>query len=194
MKKKIINCCVFLSFFSPAVTSLPFLWLLSFFIPPRCLLFWLFLATYLTLIYSQTHKIRKHTGKHAERACTAHQGDKASAASAFFIFKVSFCLKTALSCFFQTQLNIDVNSPPPLSSEQLTNKKKTKLHIPDVNRLRHTNTYRYSAAEAGSFDGRSGFHSISGLCWVTQLAWSPSGLHLINLYTAVLGAPRDRQV
>lgn len=126
MKKKIINCCVFLSFFSPAVTSLPFLWLLSFFIPPRCLLFWLFLATYLTLIYSQTHKIRKHTGKHAERACTAHQGDKASAASAFFIFKVSFCLKTALSCFFQTQLNIDVNSPPPLSSEQLTNKKKNK--------------------------------------------------------------------
>lgn len=124
MKKKIINCCVFLSFFSPAVTSLPFLWLLSFFIPPRCLLFWLFLATYLTLIYSQTHKIRKHTGKHAERACTAHQGDKASAASAFFIFKVSFCLKTALSCFFQTQLNIDVNSPPPLSSEQLTKKKK----------------------------------------------------------------------
>lgn len=126
MKKKIINCCVFLSFFSPAVTSLPFLWLLSFFIPPRCLLFWLFLATYLTLIYSQTHKIRKHTGKHAERACTAHQGDKASAASAFFIFKVSFCLKTALSCFFQTQLNIDVNSPPPLSSEQLTNKIKKK--------------------------------------------------------------------
>lgn len=54
-------------------------------------------------------------------------------------------------------------------------------------------TYRYCAVEAGSLAGSSGLHSISGLCRVTQLAWSPSGLHLTYLYTAVLGAPGDRK-
>lgn len=39
--------------------------------------------------------------------------------------------------------------------------------------------------------GRSGLHGNSAL-WVTQLAWSPPGLHFRNLYTAVRGAPDER--
>lgn len=52
-------------------------------------------------------------------------------------------------------------------------------------------TYRYCTVDAGSFAGRSGLHAISGVWWVTQLTWSPSGLHLTNLYTAVAGAPAE---
>lgn len=50
-------------------------------------------------------------------------------------------------------------------------------------------TYRYCAIEAGSLDGRSGVQAVSGLCWVTQFALSPSGLHFTNWYMADVGAP-----
>lgn len=53
-------------------------------------------------------------------------------------------------------------------------------HTP-TNTRTNTTTYRYFAVEAGSLDGRSGVHTIFGLCRVTQLAWSPSGLHFTNL-------------
>lgn len=55
----------------------------------------------------------------------------------------------------------------------------------------HLDTYRCCPIEAGSLAGRSGLHGSSAL-WVTQLAWSPPGLHFRNLYTAVCGAPEDR--
>lgn len=53
-------------------------------------------------------------------------------------------------------------------------------------------TYRYCAVEAGSLEGSSGLHGILGVCWTTQFAWSPLGLHRTNLYTAVVGVPSDR--
>lgn len=53
--------------------------------------------------------------------------------------------------------------------------------------------YRFFADDAGSLAARSGVHAISGVCWVTQLALLPSGLHVTNIYRAFAGAPGERR-
>lgn len=70
---------------------------LSLCIPPRCLLFWLFLATYLTLMYSQarthtrTQTHRAHEYTQSLRCCScAGQGNRSNAASAFLYLKSAF--------------------------------------------------------------------------------------------------------
>lgn len=104
--------------------------------------------------------------------------------SVFFFLFILTLMWTC--CCYQENLTFSAQFASPWA--------KKRSHPKHVHTHRDAyNTYRCFALEAGSWAGRSGLHGISGPCWVTQLVWSPLGLHLTNIYLAAVGAPVERK-
>lgn len=131
-----------------------------------------------------------HTHTHMDDDVPTN-GDRSDTASSFLRWKSAYLWKRFITvawthCCWE-------HSP---HSKHVTEKIKHRSRCSYTHEATYTltmtlATYRCWAVDAGSFAGRSGLHAISGVWWVTQLSWSPSGLHLTNLYTAVAGAPAE---